>query len=92
MSVRRVSRTQRENKRWRQARNGDLLKGDVGVNESTTVSSAWELTSVSMHYSQGNGVHIPLSRLILYPHAVRPVCLSVLVIVCVEYPRHGYVL
>ena len=30
--------------------------------DSTTVSSAWELTSVSMHYSQGNGVHTPLSR------------------------------
>ena len=67
MSVRRVSRTQGEIKRWRQARNGDLLEGDVGVNESTTVSSAWELTSVSMHYSQGNGVHTPLSRACTVP-------------------------
>ena len=57
----------------------------VGVNESTTVSSAWELTSLSMHYSQGNGVHTPLSRLVLYPRAV---CLSVLVIVCV-WSTHG---
>ena len=103
MSVKRVSRTQGEIKRWRQqARNGDLLEGDVGVNDSTTVSSAWELNSVSMHYSQGNGVHTPLSRLVLYP---RSVCLFVLVIVCVscvcdyqsisvklDYPRHGYVL
>ena len=79
MSVKRVSRTRGEIKRWRQARNGDLLEGDVGVNDSTTVSSAWELTSVSMHYSQGNGVHTPLSRLVLYP---RSVCLLVLVIVC----------
>ena len=39
----------------------------VGMNDSITVSSAWELTSVSMHYSQGNGVHTPLSRLVLYP-------------------------
>ena len=61
----------------------------VGVNESTTVSSAWELTSLSMHYSQGNGVHTPLSRLVPYPRAV---CFFVLVIMCVEYPRHGYVL
>ena len=42
----------------------------VGVNDSVTVSSAWELTSVSMHYSQENGVHIPLSRLVLYPRSV----------------------
>ena len=76
MSVKRVSRTQGEIKRWRQARNGDLLEGDVGVNDSTTVSSGWELTSVSMHYSQGNGVHTPLSRLVLYP---RSVCVCVCV-------------
>ena len=29
-----------EVKRWRQAGNGDLLEGDVGVNDSITVSSA----------------------------------------------------
>ena len=57
----------------------------VGVNDSTTVSSAWGLASVSMHYSQGNGVHTPLSRLVLYP---RSVCLFVLVIVCV-WSTHG---
>ena len=33
----------------------------IGVNDSITVSSAEELTSVSMRYSQGNGVHTPLS-------------------------------
>ena len=70
MGVKRVSRTQGEIERWRQARNGDLLEGDVGVNDSITVSSAWELTLVYMHYSQGNGVHTPLSRLVLYPHSV----------------------
>ena len=93
MSVKRVSRTQGKIKRWRQARNGDLLEGDVGVNESTTVSSAWELTSVSMHYSQGNGVHTPLSRLVLYPRSVC-VCVSICVgfSVKLDYPRHGYVL
>ena len=74
MSVKRVSRTQGEIKRWRLARNGDLLEGDVGVNDSTTVSSAWELTPVSMQYSQGNGVHTPLSRLVLYP---RSVCVTI---------------
>ena len=61
MSVKRVSRTQGKVKRWRKAGNGDLIEGDVGVNNSTTVSSAWELTSVSMRYSQGDGVHTPLS-------------------------------
>ena len=35
--------------------------GVVGVNDSIAVSSAQELTSVSMRYSQGNGVHTPLS-------------------------------
>ena len=32
------------------------------VNESITASSAWELTSVYMRYSQGDGVHTPLSQ------------------------------
>ena len=79
MSAKRVSRTQGEIKRWRQGRNGDLLEGDVGVNDSITVSSAWKLTSVSMHCSQGNGVHTPLSRLVLYPRSV-----SICACVCVS--------
>ena len=83
MSVTRASRTQGEIKRWRQARNGDLLEGDVGVNDSITVSSAWELTSVSMHYSQGNGVHTPLSRLVLYPRSVS-ICVYLCWLVCVS--------
>ena len=61
MSGKRVSRTQGEIKRWKQAGNGDLIEGDVGVNGSITVSSAEELISVSMRYSQGNGVRTPLS-------------------------------
>ena len=80
MSVKQVSRTQGEIKWWRQTRNGDLLEGGVGVNDSTTVSSAWELSSISMHYSQGNGVHTPLSRLVLYP---RSVCVCVCVTISV---------
>ena len=91
MSVRRVSRTQGEIKRWRQARNGDLLEGDVGVNESTTVSSAWELTSVSMHYSQGNGVNTPLSRACtVHPRPVSKCvsCVSFCVGYCV-WSTHG---
>ena len=65
-----------------------LLNHSVGVNDSTTVSSAWELTSVSMHYSQGNEVHTPLSRRVLYPRSVCVICISALL----DYPRHGYVL
>ena len=37
------------------------------MNDSITVPSMWELTSVSMHYSQGNGVHTPLSRACTVP-------------------------
>ena len=38
--------------------------------DSITVSSTWELTPVSKRYSQGDGVHTPLSRLVLYPHSL----------------------
>ena len=38
--------------------------------DSLTVSYTWELTSVSMRYSQGDGVLTPLSRLVLYPFSV----------------------
>ena len=36
--------------------------------DSITVSSAWELTSVSMRYSQGEGVNTSLSRTMYYTH------------------------
>ena len=43
----------------------DLIEGDVECRsydyDSITVSSAWELTSVSMLYSQGDGVYTSLS-------------------------------
>ena len=38
--------------------------------ESIAVSSAWELTSVSMRYSQGDGVNTSLSGLMYYPRVV----------------------
>ena len=36
--------------------------------DSITVSSAWELTSVSMRYSQGDGVNTSLSRIMYCSH------------------------
>ena len=43
----------------------DLIEGDVECRsyeyDSITVSSAWELTSVSMRHSQEGGVHTFLS-------------------------------
>ena len=36
--------------------------------DSITVSSAWELISVSMYYSQGDGDNNPLSRLMYCTH------------------------
>ena len=54
--------------------------------DSINVSSTWELTSVSMRYSQGDGVHTPLDWLVLYPGSVLLYC------VLLYYPRHGHVL
>ena len=50
--------------------------------DSITVSSAWELTSVSMRYSQGEGVNTSLSRITYSNHMLVylcsfPVCLRV---------------
>ena len=45
-----------------------------------------------MRYSQGDGVHTPLSRLVLYPRFSVYVDVIVVVVVCVDYPRHGHVL
>ena len=60
----------------------NLIEGDVECRsyDSITVSSTWELTSVSMRYSQGDGVHTPLSWLVLYPHSGVSVCLCSLVL------------
>ena len=46
------------------------LKSSSGVfgYDSMTVSSAWELTSVYMRYSQGDGVNTSLSRLMYCTH------------------------
>ena len=46
------------------------LKSSGGIfrYDSITVSSAWELTSVSTRYSQGDGVNTSLSRLIYCTH------------------------
>ena len=70
----------------------DLIKGDVECRsyDSITVSSTWELTSGSMHYSQGDGVHTPLSRLVLYQRSLSTLVFYVCVLLC--YPRHGHVL
>ena len=38
--------------------------------DSVTVSSAWELTLVSMRYSQGEGVNTSLSRIMYCTHVV----------------------
>ena len=53
----------------------DLIEGDVECRsyDSITVSSTWELTPVSMRYSQGDGVHTSLSRVTV------PTCYSVYV-------------
>ena len=63
-----ASRNLSEQNDKHKAANSKLLP--VGVNDSITVSFQWELTSVSMHYSQGTGIHTPLSRLVLYPRSV----------------------
>ena len=44
-----------------------VIEGDVQI-DSITVSSAWELTSVSIRYSQGDGVNTSLSRLVRCTH------------------------
>ena len=65
--------------------------------DSITVSSTWELTSVSMRYSQGNGVNTSLSRITYCTHVVytRP-CLTLFCVpflyVCGYLPWHDHVL
>ena len=50
--------------------------------DSMTVSSAWELISVSMRYSQGGGVNTSLSRLMYCAHVV---CSLVVPFLCVVW-------
>ena len=59
--------------------------------DSITVSSTWELTSVYMRYSQGDGVHTLMSRLVLYPR-VPLSTLSTLVFYCVILIYRGTVM
>ena len=49
----------------------DLIEGNVEIRsyDSITVSSTWELTTVSMHYSQGYGVNTSLSRISYCTHS-----------------------
>ena len=62
MSVKRASRTQEEIKRWRQARNGDLLGGDV-ESISKTVTCTGELSALTCVIPRGGDFIPPLSRL-----------------------------
>ena len=56
---------------------------------SITVSSAWELTSVSMRYSQGEGVNTSLSRIMYCTHD-RYKCWSKYIVVVPFLYVHGY--
>ena len=66
--------------------------------DSITVSSTWELTSVSLRYSQGDGVNTSLSRLVYCTHVFNSVCLLYwwtgvpFLYVNGYLPWHGYVL
>ena len=44
------------------------LKSALLTDDSITVSSTWELTSVSLRYPQGDGVYTSLSRLVYCTH------------------------
>ena len=61
------------------------------------VSSAWELTSVSLRYSQGDGVNTSLSRLTSCTHVLVFVCVRLCsfldpFLLCDYLPWHGHVL
>ena len=60
--------------------------------DSITVSSTWELTSVSMRYSQGDGVHTPCLGLYCTHVSFGSLCASVFSCVILHFPRHGHVL
>ena len=67
--------------------------------DSITVSSAWELISVSMCYSQGDGFDTSLSRLMYCTHALLSLIYLLLYtsyllpcVMCDYLPWHGHVL
>ena len=65
--------------------------------DSITVSSAWELISVSMCYSMGGGFNTSLSRLMyctpaLLPYILPYILLTSFLCVCGYLPWHGHVL
>ena len=63
--------------------------------DSITVSSAWELASVSMRYSQGNRVNTSLSRIMYCTQVLVQVlvyCVVPFLYVYGYLPRHGHVL
>ena len=63
ISVRRVHEPRGKSNVGDKQETVDLIEGDVECRsyDSITVSSMWELASVSMRYSQGDGVHTSLS-------------------------------
>ena len=64
--------------------------------DSIIVSSAWELTSVSMRYSHGDGVNTSLSRLVYCTHVYYVGCVIIsgvpFLYVYRYLPWHGHVL
>ena len=54
------------------------------TDDSITVSSAWELTSVSMRYSQGDGVNTSLSRMSYCTHSYSCLIRILCYLVCVR--------
>ena len=69
-----------------------LLRGMFAY-DFITVSSAWELTSVSMRYSQGEGVNTSLFRITYCTHVKFIVSFRSLSVCVYGYlPWHGHVL
>ena len=90
------------NKTFKTSRKRLMSSRGMFTYDSITVSSAWELTSVSMRYSQGEGVITSLYRIMYCTHVV---CLLVLVYILIVFgsvpflcgvygylPWHGHVL
>ena len=81
-----------EIKRLRLTRTAYAIEGMFAY-DSITVSYAWELTSVSMRYSQGEGVNTSLSRIMYCTHVSYIVSFRSLPVCVYGYlPWHGHVL